>query len=310
MAPWGPPGSTVTFARLRGQGLRDADKEQVRSGYPPPTVPSEARQGGAGADVTQPTDTRASVRSLDAVGTLEQTKGYTRRTLELLDVAPGQRVLNVGCGVGDEVRVPARLAGPSGQVVGLDVSEGTAAEARRRAVRETSRAAFVAGRDARLPFPDASSDRCRTDRVLQHLAEPAQAVVELGRVTTPGGRVVVTEPDWETAVVDAPDEDVTRRIAAAHCDRFRSGRVGRQLPRLLHGAGLEPVAAVPHTAVLRHLAEADAVCLLRTSATYAAAAGVLSPTEAGAWIAALEAAERAGHFFATVTLFTAVGRKA
>jgi SAM-dependent methyltransferase len=273
-------------------------------------MPSETKRARPGAARTPPADARAYVHYLDSVSPLEQTKGYKRRTLELLDVAPGQRVLDVGCGTGDEVRVLATLVGPAGQALGLDVREGTVAEARRRAAQEASRAAFVIGRDIRLPFPDASFDRCRTDRVLQHVAEPAWAVAELGRVTKPGGRVVVTEPDWETAVVDAPDADVTRRIAAVRCDRFRSGRIGRQLPRLLHGAGLDPVAVVPHTAVLRRFAEADPVCLLRASATHAATRGVISPAEAGAWITALEAADRDGHFFAAVTLFTAAGRKA
>jgi ubiquinone/menaquinone biosynthesis C-methylase UbiE len=258
---------------------------------------------------SEPTEARAYVRYLDAVGAFDQTRGYKRRALELLEVAPGQRVLDVGCGTGDEVRVLAGRTGPAGQAVGLDRRAGTVAEAHRRAAREGSRAAFVAGDAARLPFPDAGFDRCRTDRVLQHLAAPAGVVAELGRVTAPRGRVVLTEPDWETAVVDAPDAAVTRRIAAARRDRFPSGGIGRQLPRLLHAAGLEPVAVVPHTATLRRLAEADPVCLLRASAAHAATVGAISPAERDAWITALEAADQAGHFFASVTLFTAAGRK-
>ena len=295
-----------------GEARSDVENRHVGSGYPPPTMSGEARRDGAGAELNAEADAQAYVRYLDTVSALEQTRGYKRRTLELLEVAPGHRVLDLGCGTGDEVRVLARLVGPTGWAIGLDVREGTVAEAHRRAAHAGSRAAFLAGRDDRLPFRDASLDRCRTDRVLQHLAAPEQAVAELSRVTRAGGRVVLTEPDWETAVVDAPDSDteLTRRILAARCDRFRSGRVGRQLPRLLHGAGLEPVTVVPHTAVLRRLAEADPVCLLRASARYAAAARLIVPTEAEAWIATLEEADHAGYFFATVTLFTAVGHKA
>jgi SAM-dependent methyltransferase len=264
----------------------------------------------ATAASSESADARAYVRYLDAGSACAQTRGYKRRALELLDVAPGQRVLDVGCGAGDEVRVLARLVGPAGRALGLDVRPDTAAAARRRAAREGSPAAFVAGDAARLPFPEATFDRCRTDRVLQHLAAPGGVAAELGRVTAAGGRVVLTEPDWETAVVDAPDAAVTRRIARVRCDRFPSGRVGRQLPRLLHGAGLAPVAVVPHTATLRRLAEADPVCLLRASAAHATEVGAISSGEVADWLAALEAADRAGHFFATVTLLTAAGRKA
>jgi SAM-dependent methyltransferase len=271
---------------------------------------SERGEQRAGAGPSEPADARAYVRYLDAVSAFGPTRGYKRHALELLAAAPGQRVLDVGCGAGEEVRALAAVVGPTGLALGLDVRPGTAAEAGRRATRAGSPAAFVAGDATRLPFPDAYFDRCRIDRVLQHLAAPAGAVAELGRVTAPGGRVVLTEPDWETAVVDAPDAAVTGRIAAARCDRFPSGRVGRQLPRLLHGAGFEPLTVVAHTATLRRLAEADPVCLLRASAAHAAAVGAISPGAAAAWLAALEAADREGHFFATVTLLTATGRKA
>lgn len=255
------------------------------------------------------TDPGYYVRHLSAIGGLEQTKGYKRRTLELLGVAAGQRVLDVGCGVGDEVRALAGLVGPSGQATGIDASEAMVTEARRRAGAEGSAARFETADAARLPFPDGHFDGCRADRVLQHLADPAPAVAEMARVAKPGGRVVLAEPDWETYVVDAPDRGLTRRILNARCDRFPSGWVGRGLPRLLRSAGLEVLAVQPMTAVHTRLCEADAVGILRASAARAAADGVISAVEADAWIASLERADRDGHFIAAGTLFIAAARR-
>ncbi len=245
------------------------------------------------------------VRHLSAINGLEQTRGYKRRTLELLGVAPGQRVLDVGCGAGDEVRALARLVGLSGQATGIDAGEAMVAEARRRAVAEGSTARFATADTARLPFPDARFDGCRADRVLQHLADPASAVAEMARLVRPGGRVVLAEPDWETYVVDAPDRGLTRRILNARCDRFPSGWVGRGLPRLLRAAGLEVLAVQPMTAVHTRLGEADAVGILRASAARATADDAISAVEADAWIASLERADRDGHFLAAGTLFIA-----
>jgi ubiquinone/menaquinone biosynthesis C-methylase UbiE len=79
-------------------------------------------------------------RHLDRISALERVRGYKRRTLELLAADTGQRVLDVGCGVGEEVRVLARLVGSSGQAVGVDASASLVAEARRRAEIEASTA--------------------------------------------------------------------------------------------------------------------------------------------------------------------------
>ena len=47
---------------------------------------------------------------------------------ELMQVRPGDRVLDVGCGLGDDVRALAALVGPSGRAVGIDASEATIAK--------------------------------------------------------------------------------------------------------------------------------------------------------------------------------------
>jgi len=45
-----------------------------------------------------------------------------------MQVRPGDRVLDVGCGLGDDVRALAALVGPSGRAVGIDASEATIAK--------------------------------------------------------------------------------------------------------------------------------------------------------------------------------------
>ena len=57
----------------------------------------------------------------------------TEATLRFAGLKPGDRVLDVGCGVGDVSLIAARIVGPTGVVLGIDRAEGALDYARRRA---------------------------------------------------------------------------------------------------------------------------------------------------------------------------------
>jgi len=108
--------------------------------------------------------------------------------LEMLELSAGERVLDVGCGLGNFARVFARAAG-GGLVVGLDASR-TMLD---RAARETqaTNLAYVRGDAAALPFRDESFQAVCCFAALYPIEEPLKAVDEIVRVLAPGGRVAV-----------------------------------------------------------------------------------------------------------------------
>ena len=60
--------------------------------------------------------------------------------------------------------------------------------------------------------------------------DPADAIAEMGRVTRPGGRIVLFDFDWDAALIDHPDKTATRQIIQTVSDGIRHGQIGRQLP--------------------------------------------------------------------------------
>jgi len=101
------------------------------------------------------------------------------------DVLAGRRrVLEVGCGPGDDAR---RLAGAGHEVTAVDVeaSEGWALSG--------PGVTFVEGSAERLPFPDGSFDAVLERDALHHIAEPGRALREMRRVLRPGGIAVIVE---------------------------------------------------------------------------------------------------------------------
>jgi SAM-dependent methyltransferase len=263
---------------------------------------------GGFADVDDDPDPGRFVGILDAIAAMGFVPAYKRRTHAALAVRRGSVLLDIGCGIGEDVLDLARLVGAGGRVVGVDRSATVIAEARQRAGQTVLPAAFVVGDADALPFPDGDFDGCRFDRVLHHLDDPARAVSEAVRVTRPGGRVVAFEPDFETAVVDGADRALTRRLLNCFCDGFRQGWMGRRVPPLFRAAGLRDIAVEPVTVLLTDYAQSNTILALEGTVGRAVAEGVVGPEEAECWLAELRTASAAGRFFGAITCFLVSGQ--
>lgn len=260
-------------------------------------------------DVDRAPDPSKLVSYLDKATSLGPIQRLKRVTYDLLSAAPGQVVLDVGCGVGDDVRALAAIVGPTGQVLGLDLSRTLIAEAHARSKDKGLRTHFALGDSCRLPFADDSFDAVRSERMLQHLREPQRAVNEMARVVKPGGRVVDFDPDWDLIAIDSSDVALTRKIVHFRTDLIATGSVGRRLSNLFKDAGLVDVMVVPMASVLTTLAAASTLELeLATEA--ARKAGVISADEASAWLAEMQERDAEGRFFCGLCGYLVSGRKA
>jgi SAM-dependent methyltransferase len=120
----------------------------------------------------------------------------TEWILEAAGLAPGGRVLDVGCGTGLPALALAEQVGPDGRVVALDLASEMLAVTRRRA-REAGYAQLVVeeGDAEALRFADTSFDAVTSSFTLMFCPDPARAVSEMRRVLVPGGRLVVVAWD-------------------------------------------------------------------------------------------------------------------
>lgn len=236
---------------------------------------------------------------------LKATQEYKRRTHRLLHPSEGDQILDVGCGRGDDVLMLADAVGSDGRVIGIDNSKRMVNTARERG--DNAPNVFFAVDDAMdISFSADHFDATRADRVLQHLADPASALSELQRVTRPGGRVCICEPDVRGAVLDVPGDQSADFLSWEHSPA-RNPTIGGELYGMAKRADLADVQVDGWTYHTTEFATFRDGVMLDLWTDAMVEAGVVTREEVDAWYAALSAADRDGMFFHSGTAFVVSG---
>lgn len=261
------------------------------------------------ANVDQQATPASFVAHLDRITALGQVLAYKRQTYELLRVQANQHILDVGCGAGDDALALAELVGQDGLVIGLDSSETMIQTARERAERAHLPVEFRLGDVFCLEFPDASFDGVRADRVMHHLAQYELAFAEMVRVTRPGGRIVVFEPDFDATLISSSDQHMARQVIHTYTDRFPQGQCGRHLYRLFKSAGLVEIAILPKTFPFAEVELAEQLIGLSSLVEEVSTRNPAQREHAESWLAEIKKASRDKQFFFMLLGLIVVGVK-
>jgi len=163
------------------------------------------------------------------------------RLVELADLRPGERVLDVGCGIGS---VALAAAARRARVFGIDPARRLLAVAREKAADAGLDVTFVPGTAAQLPFDDGSADVILSSFALIFAPDPKAAAAELARVLAPGGRIM-----FNAFLPESPFVKINRLVGAA--SRAARGAPRGPAPFPWHDPGAIAELFAPHGLRLR-----------------------------------------------------------
>lgn len=252
------------------------------------------------------------VETMEATGrwsATTQLRSWERRNLAL---AGNERLLDVGCGLGDAAISLANDLSAEGELVGIDASAAMLLVARSRSTSVVCPVRFSVGDANRLDEPSRTFDVVRSERTLQWLTDPKAAIGEFVRVLRPGGHLSLIDSDWSTFSLDVGDSIISASIREAmRTERHRSSNVGSRLGEYVRASGLEAVVEAEATQVWTEWdpdgAPAPEGCFsMRSLAEDLVARGQLTPSDTAEFVATIHDAARHGRFTMSLTMFAVI----
>jgi arsenite methyltransferase len=158
-------------------------------------------------------------------------------TLSALGIAQGERILDLGCGRGEETIQVAQMLGANGFATGLDLTEAMVAKAIENAEQAgVENASFVLGDIENLPFPNDSFDGVMSNCVINHAPDKGKVYGEIRRVLRDGGRFVVAD-----AVTKQPLPEDVKNDPQAWAECFGGAVTEKEYLEAIQSAGFTEI---------------------------------------------------------------------
>lgn len=180
---------------------------------------------------------------IDAYEQMFEWRPQSAPLLEPAELAPGQTVIDYGCGPGGLAVELARRVAPGGRVHGVDLNPLFLERARERAKRDGVEALIELHRTDgdRIPLDSRLADRLVCKNVMEYVPDVAATLAEFRRVLTPGGLAHVIDSDWGLLAVEPIGAERIAELFEAAKPAYKTPLIGRKLWGAMHGAGFSDV---------------------------------------------------------------------
>ncbi len=258
---------------------------------------------------TEQFDDQASKR-LESIYLTPDVVEQREKVLALLAPRAGEHALDIGCGPGLTTESLALAVGADGHVLGVDIAEPMLAIAKQRCASLPQVSLGMADVTA-LPYEDARFDCALASQVYEYVEQIDTALKELARVIKPGGRAVLVDTDWESAVWASHDDVRMRKILETWNEHIPHPQLPRSLKRRMEQAGFIKVRVdVVPLLNLSYDPRTYSVGMMDMLGSFVAGRHGLSTDDVAAWKEDARAIGAENNYFFSLNRYVFTGERA
>jgi ubiquinone/menaquinone biosynthesis C-methylase UbiE len=234
---------------------------------------------------------------------------YKAESFRLLEPSTGNRILDAGCGNGEDANRLREIVGDQGLVIGVDGDKALIDQSAMN-FGKFNNLKFVQGDLETLPFTESSFDGARSDRVFQHLERPEESLRELARVVKSSGRIVLSDPNWaELEFGELEDADVTAMVRGVCVSRAKNPSLAGEYVDMFDRTGLVDVREIKMPRIIGDKDQIKGIWRIEDALNSLLDDGRLSEERKNAWLDNLDVKADEGSFSASMPIYIVSGVK-
>ncbi len=247
------------------------------------------------------------IASMEAHYNLENMRNIKKIAIEMLQLNHGEKVIELGCGLGHDAEALAEIVGNTGSVIAMDSSKRMISEAQKRSTHPN--VTYLYGDANNLAFADNSFSACRADRLLVSQKNVDQVFLEAMRVVKPEGKICITALDFGALTLSPNLGNTTDIIINYWQQLVENPFIGRELPGVFKQHGLLNVNFIPHVFTIDKYQDLQEIVQFDTMLNDMVYHGLISEIQKEETILAFQHADEADEFLWSINLVTVMGTK-
>lgn len=243
---------------------------------------------------------------MDVMYSCPMVQSIKNRAITAMNLKIGDKVLEAGCGQGNDIKKIADIVGAQGLVAAIDSSKGVINEAQKRFNQDNIHYEVMSAKH--LKFEDNFFSACHADRLLVSQEDYEGLFNELLRVVKPGGTICLTDVDALSIIIYPFNDHINKILKQIHAS-FVNPYMGRILPELFVKHNLQNIKVLPELLMIDNFNTISQLFHFPSIINTLINQQEITIPEANSCINTMDHASQNGSFLYSVTFFTVVGQK-